>query len=225
MAGTDDTFPAADERALAQRGAGLVAEAVAQVDAPPELHERIALQRGRAIGRRRRRTAFSAGFAAACAVLALVLALPGSDADGPSLVVAAKLGELPPLEPSAVDPSNPDLLTVQHAGIRFPEWKKLKWPAVGTRTDRVEGRDTMTVFYTSPRGALAAYTIVGGAPLTVPVSATRHRMNGMRFAVLRRGERKIVTWRQDGHTCILSSPAAVPTERLLKLAAWRAEAA
>ena len=38
--------------------------------------------------------------------------------------------------------------------------------------------------------------------------------------MLRRGDRTIVTWRRGGHTCILSGPSKVPTDKLLALASW-----
>jgi hypothetical protein len=29
-----------------------------------------------------------------------------------------------------------------------------------------------------------------------------------------------VTWERNGHTCVMTAPASVPTSRLLELAAW-----
>jgi hypothetical protein len=41
-----------------------------------------------------------------------------------------------------------------------------------------------------------------------------------RYVVLQRGARTIVTWRRGGHTCVLSGPRGVASDRLLALASW-----
>jgi hypothetical protein len=88
----------------------------------------------------------------------------------------------------------------QIGGVRFP--RPAAWRAVGTRTDVVSGRLTRTVFYERD-GARVAYTIVSGPALE----------HGRR--VLPGGG--ALTWVRDGHTCVVSGPAAV----LAKAAAWR----
>jgi hypothetical protein len=44
--------------------------------------------------------------------------------------------------------------------------------------------------------------------------------NGTRFAVLREGDATIVTWRRDGHTCVLAGRGAGVEEQLVAFASW-----
>ena len=44
---------------------------------------------------------------------------------------------------------------------------------------------------------------------------------GKTYHVARVGERTIVTWTQQGHTCVIMAPAAVPPARVVDLAASR----
>ncbi|HEX2504193.1 MAG TPA: hypothetical protein VHK00_09620, partial [Miltoncostaeaceae bacterium] len=45
--------------------------------------------------------------------------------------------------------------------------------AVGERSDTIEGRQAATVYYSGPRGARVAYTIVAGPALDWPEGARR----------------------------------------------------
>jgi hypothetical protein len=78
-----------------------------------------------------------------------------------------------------------------------------------------------TVFYAkSPAGTLG-YTIVAGTPLAVPASARAFSYHGIRFASFTQAGRTVVTWRRDGHTCVLSGDRA-GIRTLRELAAWQA---
>ena len=77
----------------------------------------------------------------------------------------------------------------------------------------------MTVFYDDPAHARIGYTIVAGKALDEPSGPGRWQ-GSEHYVVLKRGQRTIVTWRRGGHTCVLSGPASVPSERLLALASW-----
>jgi hypothetical protein len=210
----------------AERGRLLVAAAARDVSAPLALRERIEADRQRAAaGRPRRRWAAIlapvAGVAAAAAA-ALVIAEGGASA--PSVLAVASLAGRPPvLAAPAPDPHNPAVLRESVGGVRFPQWNRsFKWKAVGRRYDTVDGRKTTTVYYKSAKGAVAAYTIVSGGKLGRPSNASRHDYDGTTLWTVQRNGGQIVVWQRRGHTCVMSAPAAVPQEKLLSLAAWKA---
>jgi hypothetical protein len=119
------------------------------------------------------------------------------------------------------DPSHQDLLARAVDGVAFPDWSdRFSWKASGERSDTIEGRATRTVFYSGPAGARAAYTIVSGHALGVPAGARAQTVRGIELHVARGGAGQVVTWERNGHTCVMSAPASVPTSRLLELAAW-----
>jgi hypothetical protein len=228
MPGMDPPTPedARREDELAARGRELVAAAVAETSAPPALRERIErLERERARARpssRRRWLGLGASVAAvaAAAVVALVISLGGASA--PSVLATASLAAPGPTLPApAQDPRNDALLQTRIEGLPFPDWNAdFRWRAVGARQDEIEGRRATTVYYDSPRGARAAYTILGGEAIGPPEGARTVNVRGAPFHVMRQGGRRIVVWDRDGHTCVMSAPASVPEARLLALAAW-----
>jgi hypothetical protein len=216
--------PAEDE--LARRGRELVATAVAETSAPLELRERLERLRERASPARRRRSLGLAGALAAvgaAAVAALVISF-GGGAAAPSVLATVQLaGGGPTLPAPDRDARNPNLLDAHIEGVPFPEWNAtFRWRAVGERRDDIVGRRATTVFYDNPRGARAAYTIVGGDAMDPPEGARTVRANGTELHVLTRGSQRIVVWDRAGHTCVMSAPASVPEDRLIRLAAWDA---
>jgi hypothetical protein len=210
---------------LAERGRALVAAAVADVRAPMSLRESLEAQRTRtAPARRRRRLALGSAMAgvAALAVVFALLVAPGGTPGGPSVVEAAALSGRAATAPApARDSGDPHVLMASEGGIAFPAWDEIDWPAKGVRHDKLGGRDTTTVFYRTAKGATVAYTIVGGKPLDPPDGATTTELGGTEVRQLRRGGRWIVTWEREGHTCILTAPAAVSVDSLVGLTAWR----
>jgi hypothetical protein len=77
----------------------------------------------------------------------------------------------------------------------------------------------MTVVYA--RGAQrVGYTIVDGAPLSVPSGARRVTYEGLDVAVLRRGDARYITWERGGRTCVLAT-RGTGLSRLLDFAAGR----
>jgi hypothetical protein len=150
-----------------------------------------------------------------------VLVAPGGTPGGPSVVEAAGLGARPATAPApARDNRDPHALMASEAGISFPSWDEIDWPAKGVRRDRIEGRDATTVFYTTAKGAPVAYTIVDGKALAKPEGAKETHLAGTDVYTLRRGGRWIVSWERDGHTCILSAPTKVSVDNLVGLTAW-----
>ena len=214
------------ERALAERGRVLIAAAVADTAAPLALRERIERDRERArpAATRRRWLGLAGSFAAvaAAAVVAIAISLGGTSAPG-VLATVELAGQGPALPAPRHDPAHPALLQAEIEGLPFPDWnRKFQWRAAGARRDTIEGRDATTVYYDSPRGARAAYTILGGATIKPPDDARTVRVRGKDFHVMYRGGQRIVVWNRAGHTCVMSAPEVVPEERLIDLAAWDA---
>ena len=211
------------EDALAERGVALVRAAVADTSAPLALRERIERDRERARPAGRRRFLGLAGSfvaVAAAAAVALVVSLGGSSK--PSVLATVRLAGAGPVLPApARDAQNASILTTRIEGLPFPNWnRQFKWRASGARTDDLDGRKATTVYYTSPLGARAAYTILGGAAIPPPEGARTLRLRGNAYHLLTQDGRRVVVWARAGHTCVMSAPMSVPEERLLDLAAW-----
>lgn len=153
--------------------------------------------------------------AAAAAVIVVIAVSGGSTPTPPSVGLAADVALQSPT--SGAPAQTGDSLDVSSAGIAFPYWQAtVGWRAVGTRVDRIHGRRVVTVFYKAPRGGRVGYSIVGGPPLAVP-SAPAINRHGITFTVLNRAGATVVTWKRDGHTCVLASHTAGP-RRLIDLA-------
>jgi anti-sigma factor RsiW len=173
---------------------------IAQLDtrAPLELRLRVEELKASHVKRRRRRRRWvpvtALGFAAVAAAL-LVLVAGGGPAVDDALAVALRPATAPAVAGDHVD------------GAWFP--RSAKYPAVGARTDVVEGRTMRTVFY-AHEGRTIAYTIVDGAPLT---------SEGSLRVLGGPGGRAAVTWTNSGHTCVISG-SGVDTAALRELAAW-----
>jgi hypothetical protein len=213
---------------LAERGRALIAAAVAETSAPLALRERIEADRaraGRTQGARRSRGLLGklvpAGAVLAAAIVALVLALGGSNA--PSVLATASLAAGGPVLPApAEDASNETVLKASMEGTPFPYWGgSFRWEAVGARDDKIKDREAKTVYYENPKGVRAAYTILGGDTIDAPSGSRETTHNGVKLFITEKDGRRIVTWTRNGHTCVLSAPVAVPEPKLLELAAWK----
>jgi anti-sigma factor RsiW len=208
-----------------ERSAVTLLHAIREDRAPARLRARIeAQQRERRAPLFRLRIAYGAGLAGALAAiaLALVLILPAGTPGSPSISQAAALATRGATAPApGPDPSDPNGQLGQKVGrVYFPDWtKRFGWQPTGQRSDRINGRLADTVYYRW-HGKTLAYTIVAAPALSVP-HADRTRLGGTELWTLRSGGRLVVTWRRDGHTCVLSSSAGVPTSILQQLAAYR----
>jgi hypothetical protein len=204
----------------------LIHEASTQVRAPSGLRARIEAERPKRSVAARRRMGYGGALATALAavVLALVLALPGGAPGSPSVSQAAGLAVLGPAMPApAVDPNSPSKLSTNVEDIYFPNWgRRFGWQASGQRTDTINGRHAVTVYY-DWHGRRLAYTIVAAPALKVPSAHVSVR-HGDEYRTLSVDGRLVVTWRRDDHTCVLSG-AGVPAAQLQKLAAWEAPVA
>lgn len=213
--------------ALDRQRAGLdaITAAVGSVSAPMALRSRIeALQREPAPRRRWRmpspRTWIPAAGLAAAAAVAVIVVLIGGAPNTEAILAAATR---PPVAAVSLDPRNPALLKDRVDETRFPNYEaKFAWEAKGTRTDELEDRHTRTVFYRL-EGREAAYTIVAGKALPWP-EGERTTIDGVKLRSYKQDGRNVVTWRRDGHTCVMSG-RGVSTEALLELASWQAKGA
>ena len=130
----------------------------------------------------------------------------------------------PPTGAVSLDPTQPALLRDRVESVRFPNFEgKFGWEATGVRTDEIAGRSTRTVFYRH-EGRRIAYTIVEGEALPWPDGAEKTPYDGVDLRTFTHGDRTVVTWRRDGHTCVLSS-TSVPRDELLELAGWKGKGA
>jgi hypothetical protein len=205
-----------------QRVVAVLHEARATDRAPAALRARIEAQRPSRRARSGRRLVYGGSLAAGLAALALaaVLILPAGTPGAPSVSQAAGLAVLGANSPApAGDPTAPGLKLGQAVDdVYFPDWsQRFGWRAIGQRTDRINGRVAVTVYY-EWQGKRLAYTIVGAPALATPAASVR-QLNGTELRTLTLGKRLVVTWRRDGHTCVLSG-SGVPAGELQKLAAW-----
>lgn len=161
---------------------------------------------------------------AAVAVVLVLVLTGGGGAAAPTVVQASRPGLLAATGGApAESPDNHRQLTISAAGIAYPYWGgALGWSATGARTDSVGGRTVTTVFYTSHHGRRIGYSIVSGPALAVPAGSTVVQRHGISFHILAGDNPTILTWRQSGHTCILTAHG-VGARSLTRLAA-RAQA-
>jgi hypothetical protein len=191
--------------------------------APASLRARIEAARPSPGSRLRWRMGYGGALAGALAVivLALVLILPAGTPGAPSLGQAAGLAGLSPTAPApGINPRAPSTkLATRIEDLYFPNWEgKFRWRAVGYRSDRINGRLALTMYYTG-RHHRVAYTIVGAPWLGTP-SGPVQTIHGVQFHTLRISGRTVVVWREANHTCLLSGPG-VPASALRLLASWK----
>jgi hypothetical protein len=205
-----------------QRAIAVIDEIVASTRAPERLRARIEAERTRSGSIRRRRYTYTLAVAGTVAAVALIamLWLPAGAPGGPSVSEAAALAVrgASSTGPSS-DPQAPDAWLAQRVGrVYFPNWSwRFGWTAVGQRTDQIGGRRVVTVYYQN-RETTIAYTIVGGSVLPRP-KTTVAVWRGLKLRVLSVDGRLVVTWRRNGHTCVLSG-MGVTVGQLERLASW-----
>lgn len=202
---------------------------MAEVRAPQSLREAIERERERAAARartpfwRRHRLALASASAAAVALAIVAITLDTGGTTGPSLADVAAAARLEPTNaaPRPVGGTPPNL-AARVGKLVFPDWEeRFGWRAVGRRDDSLSGRSVTTVFYRNPDGARLGYAVVSGEPIGGEPPGRQVTRDGKTYHVARRGERTIVTWRQQGHTCVIAGPSEVPATRLVDLAASR----
>lgn len=211
--------PELGERYERERRAVLALQSLSADAAPASLRFAIETRRHR-VHRRRPRPLYGGALVAAAAALAaaLVLLLPGGTPGAPSVSQAAELAlHGPALPPPAAEG---DKLAVGVGEVYFPNWKHwFGWRAVGQRTDHLDGKLAVTVYY-GLAGKRIAYTILAAPPLRRPGSRMLH-LDGIDLQSFMTRGRLVVTWRRGGHTCVLSG-AGMTTAQLAVLAGWKA---
>jgi hypothetical protein len=206
------------------------------VSAPASLHDSVremteaaSGQRSRSWSRsltlRSRPSALLVGaFASAAGFIAVLIFTLGSSAPAtPTVLQASTLG-LRPATTSAPEenPRAPGQLAISAEGIAYPYWnRRFGWQTAGVRSDRLGGHMVTTVFYANASGQRIGYSIVDGHPLGTPSEGRAAIWHGTRFDVLHPAGSTVVTWRRDGHTCILVG-SKVSAKTLLTLANWQA---
>jgi len=109
-------------------------------------------------------------------------------------------------------------LSASVQGVAFPDFAPVYgWHALGVRHASLNGRPATAVYY-GKDGRRIAYVIVSGPGLARPPSTASATIGGVQYQTLRLNGVPAVTWRRDGHTCVLTG-AASPAE-LLILASW-----
>jgi anti-sigma factor RsiW len=194
--------------------------------APAALRARIEASRPGKRTVARRRFGYGAALAGALAAvaLALVLALPSGTPGSPSVSDAAALAVRGPAQAAPVpDPADPAARLSRNVGdAYFPNWaSSFGLRAVGARTDELDGRNAVTVYY-DWKGERIAYTIVGPPALAQP-AAHGTWLHGTELRTLAKDGHVVVTWRRASATCVLSGRGVTAAE-LQKLAAWKVPA-
>ncbi|MBV9817448.1 MAG: hypothetical protein JOZ07_03760 [Solirubrobacterales bacterium] len=157
-----------------------------------------------------------AATALAVAVVAVIVLTGGSGP--PTVGQTARLALASATAPApAPDSADRTLLDLRASGIPFPRYVRgERWEANGTRTDTVRGRRIVTVFYRADGVGRVGYAIVAGRSLPTPSGPTITR-NGVRYALGRVGDARLVTWQRAGHTCVIAG-RGVGDRTLLALA-------
>ena len=199
---------AADEQLLAALLAGV------EGPAPSALRREI-IERNAAPRRRLRRMptlALGLAGAASAACAALVIALTSSGMTTPPTVASAALVAL--RTPTSHPPQG---LTATGTTILFPDWTAIGWPSSGVRRERLGGRAVTVEFYRSSTAGTVGYAIVSGPQLGWGAPARLRSRHGEPYALISVGGALVVTWVQDGHSCMLAS-RTTPAAALVALA-------
>jgi len=174
--------------------------------------------RARSLGWGRGRLAAVGASMAAAAALGAILALTTGPASSLSLRSASALTLRPATAAAPSESrSNRAELAASVQGVSFPYWEeRVGWRSVGARSDRLDGREVRTVFYSNARGARIGYAIFAGSAPALSGGAVRlHR--GVPFRLLNRDGIAVVSWKRNGHLCVMSG-TGVSAAALMRLA-------
>jgi anti-sigma factor RsiW len=215
-------------RALAeQEHAVKLLRSTSEITAPEALRARLdalvaepsqSAERKRRWPRLRLSFALPAMAAVAAAVVVAVLIIGGNGTAGPTLPQTARAAlSASTLPPPADSATNPAQLDVSVGGIPFPDWSRnIGWRTLGQRNDTLGGRRVVTVFYAGHKGTRIGYAIVSGPPINVSGDTTLHE-GGNTYTLFNLGNARGITWRRDGHTCVIAG-RGVSDAKLLALA-------
>ena len=164
------------------------------------------------------------GAAAAIVLIGVAVVLDsGGGSSEPTLASVDAVARSSSTEPApAVLGGDPPVLDASVGQLQFPDWRKsFGWTAVGQRADEVGGRAVTTVFYRNGEGAQLGYSVLAGAALAERPQGREVVHEGKTYHVVRAGSRRLITWTQQGHTCVIVAPASVKPSKLVELAASR----
>lgn len=219
-----------EEMALARRGEALIKAEAAKVQAPQSLREAIERERQRAdrptsppLWRRLRWVSVGAAAAIVLIGVAVVLDSGGGGNSEPTLASVDAVAKSSSTEAApAVLGGDPPVLDASVGRLQFPDWRKsFGWTAVGQRADEVGGRAVTTVFYRNGEGAQLGYSVLAGAALAERPQGREVAHEGKTYHLAAAGSRRLITWTQQGHTCVIVAPASVKPSKLVELAASR----
>jgi anti-sigma factor RsiW len=201
-----------------QRRAVAATSSLSGEPAPESLHAAVEAPRSRG---RATWLVPRASLAGAVAVLIAVVAavvLSGGPG-GPTVAEAAQLAARAPSGPAPGRASETEAkLALDVEGVAFPDLlRAFGWRAVGVRHEQVEGRHATAVYYAKGARRIV-YVIVAGSGLRRPSGARVTMRGGVEYQTLQLNGRPAVTWRRDGHTCVLTGPAS--RGELLALASY-----
>jgi len=201
---------------LAEQRQAVTALAALDLQAPPGLHARIRELERKPASRRPRTTRRAAVIALAVLVLVLVsLSRSSGHASVRGVIAIALASASQP--PPAVSPRDHALLDVAIDRATFPNWDYRGWRTTGSRLDTLGGQSVETVYYTARGWERVGYSIVGGSALPVKGAKLVLARHGVSYWVISDAGASVLTWRRDGHTCVLASHRA-PVSALLALA-------
>jgi anti-sigma factor RsiW len=213
-------------RALVERQRQAVGaiRTMADEPVPTSLRERVEADlRPTGAGHRRSgvfrwRPALAASGAFVAVAVAVVIALSGG-ATEPTVADAAQLGTTQPTGPPPRPASaGTRRLNASIDGVAFPDLRSAYgWRATGMRRGRIDGHDALVVYY-SRRDRRIAYVVVAGEALGGDSGYGRATARGVEFRTFSVEGRPAVTWRRNGHTCVLMGTAS--RSELLALASW-----
>jgi hypothetical protein len=202
-----------------------------EAPAPDALHREvralISARRGSRASTAGRPTIFrgllaTAALAAMVVAVVLVIALGGGN--GGASTMSMREASAPTLRPAtAAAPSeragNRAQLTAAVDGVSFPYWEeRFGWRSTGARSDSVGGHAMTTVFYVDGHGHRIGYAIIAGAPPRISGGTAAWR-GGTRYRLFFANGAPVVTWRREGHMCVLSG-RGVSSATLIRLADW-----
>ena len=184
---------------------------------PDGLRHAVDAMRPRKAPRWRRAWILSAAGVAAAVIVAVVVMNVSGGFGRPSVAAAADFA-LGAANLPAPGSAGSGTLDVSEGGIAFPDWSAAYgWKATGVRRGEVRGRPATVVLYEKD-GRRVGYAIVSGPALPPPDGAASTTRAGVVYQTLRLNGANVVTWRKDGHTCVLIGP--LPVGELVALASW-----
>jgi hypothetical protein len=173
---------------------------------------------GRAQGVRRARPLAGALAGAVIAAVLIVALSSGGGGHTLNLRSAAAPTLLASTIPAPIRSDHSQFLTAAVGAVRFPYLEDaFGWRSSGSRTDTIDGRAVTTVFYS--RGAARIGYAIYGVPSPSSAGGVVHSEGGTRYRVLSGNGAAIISWKREGHLCVMSG-RGTSAQELIRLAGW-----